>query len=745
MCFWLGLDLTNTRSLNLTHQNQSTETQETESAGVDSGLQSLVAIARHYGLATSIEQIRRTQLNLSKTSGGSEEVLETASALGLKARHAHNIALDELIVLRETLPVIARLKNGNFVVIVGFKHVTDSGAVAILDPTTQHANTVILVDQAQFVEIWSGEIIFVKREYSMLDEKQPFGLRWFVPELFRQRAFLRDVVIAALVLHLLALAVPIFMQLVIDKVIVHQGYSTLYVLSGGVLLAILFEAAFSFLRQYYLLYATNRIDIRLAQKTFSHLLRLPITFFDTGTAGVITRHMQQAEKIRQFLTGRLFTTMLDASVLVIFLPILFFYSVKLAFIVLSFTAVIAAVVFALVPTFRNRVQALYSAEADRQAMLVEAIQGMRTVKSLAIESQRRRDWEDRSAKAVEMHFRVGKISMTAHTAMSFLEKTMLVTVIAVGAHSVFDQTLTVGALIAFQMISGRVVSPLVQIVSLVHEYQESALSVKMLGEIMNRPTEGSRESGGLEPQLQGRIEFENVTFRYAPNASPAVDKLSFNVPAGKVLGVVGRSGSGKTTLTRLIQGLYPVQEGVIRFDGIDIREIDLAHLRQHIGVVLQDNFLFRGTVRENIAVTQPSATFDAIVEAAGIAGADEFIERLPQGYDTLLEENGANLSGGQKQRLAIARAMLRQPRILILDEAASALDPESEAIFLGNLSRLAAGRTVIIVSHRLSTLTNADAIMVMNRGVIADAGRHEELLKRCQIYAHLWQQQTRHM
>ena len=262
---------------------------------------------------------------------------------------------------------------------------------------------------------------------------------------------------------------------------------------------------------------------------------------------------------------------------------------------------------------------------------------------------------------------------------------------------------------------------------------------------MNRPVEGLRESGGLEPEIKGRIEFEGTTFRYAPHLPPAIDRLSFNLPAGKVLGVVGRSGSGKTTLTNLLQGLYPPQEGVIRLDGTDLREIDLAHLRSNLGVVLQDNFLFRGTVRENIAASQPGASLEAVAESARISGADEFIERLPLGYDTLLEENGANLSGGQKQRLAIARALLTKPRILILDEAASALDPESEAIFLNNLGALTAGRTVIIISHRLSTLVNADAIMVMHRGGIVDAGRHDELLKRCEIYAHLWQQQTRHL
>lgn len=731
----------------MTSPDQNDNINASESPGdqsQDSALRCLAAIANHHSLVTTIEQIRRSHLPISQQPLSPEAtLLAAASSLGLKARKI-SIPSSQLITFAEAFPAIARLKNGNFVVLVGIRETENSPTFGILDPLAAPANVIFFLEREHFVESWSGEIILLKREYPLLDEKQPFGLRWFIPELFRQRVFLKDVAVSALILHLLALAVPIFIQLVIDKVLVHQGYSTLYVLSIGVIGALAFEAVFSYLRQYYLLHATNRIDIRLAQKTFAHLLRLPITYFETGTAGVITRHMQQAEKIRQFLTGRLFSTILDSSVLLIFLPILFFYSTKLTLIVLAFAAAIAIVVFSLIPAFRTRLQALYTAEADRQAMLVETIQGMRTVKSLAVEPQRRREWEERSARAVNMHFRVGKISMTAHTAMSFLEKTMIISIIAVGAHDVFSQAMTVGALIAFQMLAGRVVSPLVQVVALIHEYQETALSVRMLGEIMNRPAEGLRDSGGLEPQLQGRIEFESVTFRYSPQSPPALDRMGFNLPAGKIVGVVGRSGSGKTTLTRLIQGLYTAQEGVIRIDGMDVREIDLPHLRRSIGIVLQDNFLFRGTVRENIAITKPGASFEEIVEAARIAGAQEFIERLPQGYDTLLEENGANLSGGQKQRLAIARAILPRPGILILDEATSALDPESESIFMNNLSMLASGRTVIIVSHRLSTLAGADAIMVMDRGLIVDAGRHQDLIQRCTLYAELWKQQTRH-
>jgi len=370
---------------------------------------------------------------------------------------------------------------------------------------------------------------------------------------------------------------------------------------------------------------------------------------------------------------------------------------------------------------------------------------MRTVKALAIEPSQRRIWDQISAEAITMHFRVGKLGITGGAITDLLGKLLPVTIIVIGAQDVFDQTLSVGALIAFQMISARVSSPLIAIVGLINEFEQTTLSVRMLGEVMNRQPEGRMGAGGLRPQLLGEITFQDVTFRYPGASATALDRATFTVPAGAIVGVVGRSGSGKTTLTKLIQGLYSVQEGIVRFDGTDAREIDLAHLRRQVGVVLQENFLFRGTVRENISMAKPDATFEEIVASAEAAGADEFIERLPQGYDTLLEENAANLSGGQKQRLSIARSLLSKPRILILDEAASALDPESEAIFIHNLSRIAIGRTVIMISHRLSTLVNAHTILVMQHGRLVDSGRHEELLLRSSTYQHLWNQQTSHL
>ena len=716
-----------------------------------STIQCLAAVAQHHQLPINPERL------IEDYALGAEEpapatLLRIASDIGLKASH-ERMGWAGLLAQQGVFPLIARLADGRCVIVVGAKRdagapATDGkpgGQVAVLDPQSERPTEVRLFERAAFAALWQGEVYLLKRLHALPEAQQRFGLRWFVPEIMKQKAALRDIASAALAMHLLALASPIFFQLVIDKVLVHQSMSTLWVLAVGVVIALLFDALFGFLRQLLTLSATNKIDMRLTRRTFAKLLSLPIDYFETTTAGVITRHMQQVEKIRAFLTGRMFFTVLDATSLVVFLPILFAYSMKLALVTLAFTALIACVVAVMVPVFRRRLNDLYNAEGARQAMLVETIHGMRTVKALAIEPAQRRLWDQRSAQSINMQFRVGKIAITGAAITDFLGKLLPVVIIAFGAQLVFDGELSVGALIGFQMLAGRVVQPLIAIVGLVNEYQETALAVHMLGEVMNRPSEGSAGAGGLRPQLGGAVTFDAVSFRYPGSSVAALDRASFTIPAGAVVGIVGRSGSGKTTLTKLIQGLYSVQEGVVRFDRVDAREIELAHLRRQIGVVLQENFLFRGTVRENLSVARPEASFEDIVAAAEASGAAEFIERLPQGYNTLLEENAANLSGGQKQRLSIARALLTRPRILILDEAASALDPESEAIFIRNLSQIAVGRTVIMISHRLSTLVNAHAILVMQQGKLVDQGRHAELLTRCETYQTLWHQQTSHV
>jgi ATP-binding cassette subfamily B protein len=451
--------------------------------------------------------------------------------------------------------------------------------------------------------------------------------------------------------------------------------------------------------------------------------------------------MQQTANIRGFLTGSVFLTMLEATSLFVFLPFLFFYSFQLTAIVLVFTLLIATVILVLIAPFKRRLNALYDAEGNRQAMLVETISGMPTVKAMAIEPMLRSQWEQKVARAISMQFRVGKISITAKSITQLLERLMTVMLIWVGANQVFSGSITVGALIAFQMLAGRVTSPLVRLVGLIHQYQEAALSVEKLGVVMNAKPEWGADRHGTRPSLKGDIVLDRVTFRYAPDLPNALKEISLTIPAGFTLGIVGPSGSGKTTLTRMLQKAYFPSTGTIRINNCYLNEIDTAHLRRNTGVVLQESFLFRASVAENIRAGQAGASREQIIEAAILAGADEFIVKLAQGYDTLLEEGAGNLSGGQRQRLAIARALLTRPEILILDEATSSLDPESERIVRENLAKISRGRTVFIVSHRLSMLKDADSTLVLEDGNLVGFGPHDNLLRDCALYKKLWRQQ----
>ena len=711
--------------------------------GKHTSLQCLSLLARHHGIDVSADRLIH-EYSLEFDEPSLKRVLRIGKDTGLKVRHAR-LTWKQLTNLNEAFPAMARLENGNYVIVVGMRDNDEDGntvqQVAVFDPLGSEEGFIFL-SREQFERSWKGEVILAKKTTSLLKQKQKFSLRWFIPEVIREWRSFRDVGVAALCIHLIALIVPLYFQIVIDKVLTNNAQSTLQVLTIGICIALVFDAVLGFLRSYLLLYATSKIDVRVATRTFGHLMRLPLNFFEQITAGVLTKHMQQTSQIREFLTGSLFLTALDSTALFIFIPILLYYSVPLTIIVLLFAAMLGVNIGVLLIPYRTRLEALYHAEGERQAMLVETIHGIQTVKALSMEPVQRKHWDNSSAQAVAMHFRVGKISIAATTISKLLEKLLTVTIVWYGANLVLgSKSLSVGELVAFQMISGRVTGPLVQLVSLVHSYQQCALSVRMLGTVMNRDEEPGI-GRGLRPVIDGEMQCEGITFRYNPSAAPALDDVTFTIPKGKITGLVGRSGSGKTTLTRMIQGMHQPQSGLIRIDKLDMRELDISHVRQNIGVVLQDNFLFRGSIRDNIAMAKTNASFQEVVYVARLAGAAEFIERMPQSYDTMLEENGSNLSGGQKQRLAIARALLKDPRILIFDEATSALDPESEGIIQRNLKRIAKGRTVIIVSHRLTTLTECDQIIVMERGRIEMIGTHQQLLKSCKVYSDLWHQQT---
>ena len=703
-------------------------------------LRCLFLVARHHGVEITPEQLSAT--DPANTLASVRGVMRN---VGIRTTVLMQRTWQDLIALGQAYPAIAILRDGGWMIVVGA--VPDSAGEqvpAVLDPRDEGAG-VSPISRDRLDEIWDGTLILCKAARAESGKPPPFGFRWFLPEILRNARYFRDVAIAAMTSNMMSYGTPLLYQMIIDKVINHHAYQTLYAILALFAVTILFDGVFGYARQYLMMFTSNRIDATLGSQTFRHLLALPVHFFESTPTGVLTRHMQQTERIRGFLTGRLFQTMMDCAALPMLMALLSMYSGKLTVVVFCFSLAMAAVIGLLLPTFRVQLMSLYQAEGNRQAHLVETIHGMSTVKSLALESTRQQSWDDKVAASVRRHRVVGSIGIFAGVSTNMLEKLMQVAVMGLGATSVFDGTLTLGSLIAFTMLSGRVTGPLVQIVGLINEYQETALSVSMLGTVMNHPPERDPNQRGMRPRFSGKVEFDNVTFRYNAAAAPALDRVSFKIDEGQIIGVVGRSGSGKTTVTKLVQSIHTAQEGMVKFDGIDIRHIDLPHLRRNLGVVLQESFLFRGTIRDNIASAKPDASLAEVMYAAQLAGAAEFIDRLPHSYDTPVEESATNFSGGQRQRISIARALLLRPRVLIFDEATSALDPESETIIQENLKEIGKDRTMIVVSHRLSSLVQSDAILVFEQGHLIDFASHRVLLDRCDIYRHLWNQQNKHI
>ena len=704
------------------------------------GLFALTQLGRHHNTPLDIRRLMHDYA-IGDEEPTQEQLRQIAKDNGFKAKF-NKLSWKELGEMGEAFPFIGFKKDGKAYIVCGNRNrenePRDLVVVDVCDPNPT-PQLFTFWSKEHFDEVSTNRFLLVKRIYKMTDEEQPFRLSWFLPEFLRLRGIFGQIILLVAALTIISLVTPLFFQVVVDKVLVHRGFTTLNVLGIGIVITLLFNGALDFMRNYLLLFATNKVDINTATKTFRKLVHLPIDFFERIPSGVLLKHMQQTEKIRGFLSGNLFFTMLDLLSLVIFLPFLMLYSLPLTGIVLFFTALMALVVALLVKPFQRRLNDLYQAEGKRQSMLVETIHGIRTVKSLALEPVEEKLWDNTTAGAINACFQVGKISITARSLSTTLEMLMMIAVIWYGSLLYFNGKMSIGALIAFQMLSGRITAPLVRLVGLIHEYQQISLSVRMLGVVMNTPSEP--HGSGIRQPIKGGISFENISFQYSADRPNIIKDFSVDIKPGQMIGIVGRSGSGKTTLTKLLQGLYPPQRGMIKIDGVDIREIDKAHLRCSIGMVLQENYFFSGTVRENISLTKRHATMEEIIYVSQLAGAHDFVSALPQGYDTKLEENASNLSGGQKQRLAIARALLTNPPILIFDEATSSLDPESENIIQTNLRKIAKGRTVIIVSHRLSIVSGAESILVLNNGVLTSVGSHRELLNQPGLYRDFWQQQ----
>ncbi|MBV9250922.1 MAG: ATP-binding cassette domain-containing protein, partial [Acetobacteraceae bacterium] len=537
-----------------------------------SALRSLFLVAMHHGRRLAPEQLANAQQG---------ELISTATRMmreaGFRCTAVRKRDWKDLNALGKAFPAIAIQKSGHWLILIGITREPEPQAV-VLDPAAEQSGAA-LVPRDAFLDGWSGTLILCKPQISLSDEDQPFGLKWFLPEIIRQGASLRAVATAAIASNVIGLCTPLLYHVIIDKVIPHQAAQTLVTVVLLFLLFTGFDGLFGYVRQRLMLFATNKVDARLASRIFQHLLRLPLPFFERSSAGVLARHMQQTERLRQFLTGRLFQTLLDMSALPFLLLLLVIYSGKLTVLVVAFAGAIAAVIALLVPAFRTGLNSLYQAEAARQAHLVETLHGIRTIKSLAMEPRQQQSWDYKVATAVNRHNNVGRISAIATVLTSTMDKLMQISVLGLGASAVFDGNMSIGALVAFSMLSVRVSGPLIQVVGLINEYQETALSVRMLGTVMNHPPERDPRHHGIKPPIAGDFAFDQVTFSYTGAATPALDRVSFSVAQGQVIGVVGRSGSGKTTVTRLLQGIETAQLGAVRLGGADIRHIDLPHLR----------------------------------------------------------------------------------------------------------------------------------------------------------------------
>ena len=695
--------------------------------------------AHHYGVRVSPEQMEGMD--------GSDVVkllLALMHEIGLKATLKRNRKWKYLLSLGDAYPAMVEQRDGCWLIVVGTT-VTAEGShvIGIMDPRKE-SDGVVYVDRDQFLKNWNGLIILCKPYYKITDESQPFGFRWFMPIIIKHGSYMRDIAVLSMVSAILTFTTPLFFQIMLDKIVSHKSYNSLFSISVIFVIFIGVDAVIQYTRQVVTMFLSNKIDANLASRTYDYLLRLPLPFFETMCTGILVRNMQQTEVIRGFLIGRLFHTLLDLAVMPILLLGALYYSFKLTIVIIVFSILIAIITAGLMPIFNRLLEHSSYAEGARQADLVETISNMRAVKSLTLESLRQHAWDNKVVNAIRARTSVFYFSTAGLVLVQVLQKLMTITIMCLGITEVFDGNLTIGGLVAFFMLSGNITGPLQQLVSLISEYQQVALSVKMLGTVMNHPPERKTGGRGSQPPITGEMEFSDVVFRYDGAETPALNRISFRIEEGQMVGIVGRSGSGKTTVTRLIQGINEPQEGTIQLGGVDISQIDLSHLRKNIGVVLQENILFSGTIRENIACSKTAASLNEVMQAAQMAGAAEFIDRLPRSYETFVEEGATNFSGGQRQRLAIARALLTRPRLLIFDEATSALDPDSEAIIQQNLADIARGRTTVIVSHRLSSLVASDMILVLDRGSVVDFAPHNVLYERCEVYHHLWQQQTRH-
>jgi len=692
---------------------------------LDPGLVALVSMLRLQGISADPEQIRH---QMGMVEIGIPEMLRVAKQLGLKAR-SRTTSWERLA--NTPLPGIAVLRDGGFLLIgkVGDDKVLVQSPKSPL-PT--------LMTRADFEAAWDGRLILMARRAGLLDLTRRFDVSWFLGAIHKYRRHLSEVLLASFFLQLFGLISPLFFQVVIDKVLVHRSLSTLDVIVIGLVTISIFEAILGILRTYLFAHTTNRIDVELSARLFRHLLALPIAYFQARRVGDSVARVRELENIRNFLTSSALTLVIDLFFTFVFLGVMFIYSSLLTFIVLVAFPVYIGISAGATPLFRRLLDEKFRRGAENQAFLVESVTGIETLKSMAVEPQMQRAWEEQLAGYVAASFRVLRLGNTASHTVQLVNTLVTTAILYFGAQLVIGGNLSVGELVAFNILAGRVSAPVLRMAQMWQDFHQARLSVARLGDILNTQVETTlNPARSALPAIRGEVAFEHVTFRYRIDGAEVLRDVNFRVTPGQTVGIVGPSGSGKSTLAKLMQRMYVPESGRVLVDGVDLTMVDTAWLRRQIGVVLQENVLFNRSVRDNIALADPSLPIERVIEAATLAGAHDFILELPEAYDTIVGERGSSLSGGQRQRVAIARALITNPRILIFDEATSALDYESERIIQESMKEICKGRTVFIIAHRLSTVRRADRIITIDRGRLAEDGSHEELIKTGGRYATL--------
>ena len=707
-----------------------------EPVGDESGLIAYATLLAIYQIAVDPAQLRHSlghhraidADDLKRLAKGQEDV----RAKSIRTHY------DKLATI--PLPALANGPDGWFIIgrVMGDEALIQSPRRSFDGPQPQ----VSKVDRGALEAMWSGELVLITTRESVGAISKAFDVSWFIPQMVRYRRLIGEVLLVTLAINLLGLASPLFFQSIIDKVLVNNTYDTLKILVIGFVVVSIWETLFGWLRTRLFSETCQKIDVELGAKLFRHLLGLPLAYFEARRVGDTAMRVRQLETIREFLTNASLTVLIDPAFTLVFLVVIFFYSKTLFLIVVLTIPAYFAVALFITKPLRARIEEKFERAAANNALLVESIGGIQTVKAGAVEPQWQDRWERQLAGYSQANQKVINLGNTGSQLIQLISKLSMAAILFFGASAVIDKTLTVGGLVAVNMFAQRVSGPIIRMAQMWQDFQQVRIAVERLGDVLNQAVEPGAGSRVALPAIKGAIAFEDVRFRYGLEGAWTLENIDLVIAPGSTLGIVGSSGSGKSTLTKLLQRMYVPAAGRVLIDGVDIAQIDPAWLRRQIGVVLQENLLFNRSIRENIALANPAMPLEQVIAAAQLAGAHEFIVRLPQGYDTPVEERGTNLSGGQRQRLAIARALVSQPRILILDEATSALDAESEEIIQTNLKAMAKGRTVLIIAHRLSAIRQCDSIITLEAGRIVERGTHAELLKVNGRYADLHRRQA---